>query len=249
MKSTFIFLITFINVFTSSPKLSEAVKSEQLSYTIYIKAGFIWIAIGDMKMITTEDVHNTSIHLTAKTYKKWRHIHELEIDIKSVMDNETGLSSSYVRHSIENGITIKDSIEFDQSNLQAHEVIKESDQEANSYSIPLENNVVDILTSFHSMRQSIAKGKVDDKLLQYILFYNRLEYDFGFTYVREEHKKIRKIGKRDCSLITANAIKGRYFEKKNKLKIWIGNDAQALPYMFESPLKLGKIKVVIRKEN
>jgi len=218
---------------------------EELNYTIYFKTGFIWIAVGEMNIITETNIQHTTIHLSAKTFKKWKHIHEFDLDIKSVMDNETGLSTSYLRHSIENGMTIKDSITFDQANLNVIEVIKENDNESKRYSVPIKNQVVDILTSFHSMRLDISKDK-RNQALQYMLFYNRLEYEFGFTFIKKENKKIRKLGRRDCLLMTTNAIRGRFFDQNNKLKIWMGIDESSIPYMFESPFKIGKIKIVLK---
>lgn len=249
MKNILIFLFILSSIIATKAQANPPIQTEELNYTIYIKAGFIWIAIGEMNITTTEDPKNTSIHLSAKSFKKWRHLHELQVDIKSVLSNDTGLSTSYVRHSIENGIMIKDSIEFDQANLNALEIITENNDESKTYSVALKNNVVDILTSFHSMRSEFGKKNNNEKLMQYALFYNRLQYDFGFTFQKRENKKIKKIGKRNCALITAQAITGRFFKNENKLKIWLSDDEQSKPLMFESPLKLGKIRIVINNES
>ena len=247
MKYFIIFIIAHISVLNSAQSLDHLIDSEELSYTIYFKTGFIWVAIGEMNMNTSIDEDLTTIRLTAKTFKKWRSLQEVEFDIKAVYNNVTGFSESYLRRSIENEFYIKDSIEFDQTNLNAIEVIEETGKEPMEYSIQLKDNVVDILSSLNLLRSQINNAELDTQFKSN-LFYSRYEYDFAYTVEKIAVQKIRKIGKLDCVVLNTKTIGGRFFNDKSKLQIWMSTDKRSIPYMFETPFKFGKIRAVINQK-
>lgn len=247
MKFTLILLATYLSVINICSHSNQEIQSENLNYTIYFKTGFIWVPVGEMNMRTSKNDDQTTVFLSAKTFKKWKRFKDVELDIKAVYNHEAGYSESYLRESIENGIYIKDSIQFDQANLNVIEVIEESGKEPKEYSIALENKVVDILSSFNLVRSQITEYNLQKKI-DFNLFYSRHIYDFAYTLEKRETKKIRKIGPRDCILLSTNSIDGRFFSKNSKLKIWMSaNTDQSIPYMFETPYKFGKIRIVFNK--
>ncbi len=246
MKVALIVIFSCIGIISYTQNVEPQLATEHLNYTIYFKAGFIWVAIGEMSLNTSVYNERTHIQLKAKTFKKWKSLHEVEFDINAVYNNQSGFSESYLRRSIENGIYIKDSIEFDQTNLHVKEIVEESGETRKEYSIPLKHNAVDILTSLQLLRSQLNGINVNEQLATN-LFYSKYEYDFLYTVESIELKKIKKIGKRECMLISTNSIGGRFFSGKSKLQMWMSTDELAIPYMFETPFKFGKIRVVINK--
>lgn len=73
-------------------------------------------------------------------------------------------------------------------------------------------------------------------------------YELNLEYQGKSPKtEVNGLGTFNALKISPTVIKGRVFDKNERMKIWISDDKVKLPLIIESPLAVGKIKVILQE--
>jgi hypothetical protein len=60
-------------------------------------------------------------------------------------------------------------------------------------------------------------------------------------------QKVKKLGKFDVLRFSPELITGNLFDEGDEANIYVTNDENKLPVLIESPLSVGKVKVVLKE--
>ena len=106
----------------------------------------------------------------------------------------------------------------------------------------------DILSVIYSLR-NIDKSRLT--LGEEIPFNMMLDddiYPLSMEYLgQDKSKKVKNLGNYSTIKFSPSVIKGRVFDKNERMNVWISDDNNNLPVIIESPLAVGKIKVILQK--
>ena len=241
--------ITF-QTFAQAPMMNRTlgpIENEVLEYNVYLKTGIFYFSLGEVVFTTTMESGLYKLNVSASTYPRWSRFYEFDSDFSSRLDSTNSYPLEFIRHSLEKGNSVFDSIRFDQKNLSAEEFVSNNDGELFTYDLKLGGRIHDMVSLFYRLRfidyLSMSVGE-QEKLK---LLHNRHEYDMSVSYLDHESKKIKKGGKYDAYKIEINAIKGLHFEGNQVMSMWITRDSKRIPVSFETPLKLGSLKIVLKE--
>ena len=67
-------------------------------------------------------------------------------------------------------------------------------------------------------------------------------YDLYYRYLGKEKKKIQGLGQFRTMKFAARLIAGEVFSGKEEMIIWITDDGNKIPLIFESPVIIGKVQ-------
>ncbi len=225
---------------------SPVIVNEKLSYDIYMKVGFIWIPIGESIFIVKESDDYFNAEMTARTFDGWSPLYKVNGVFRSHLSKADGLSQHYLRWTNENGETSYDSILFDQSNLICKEFLGPNPQKQVVYDLELDHCVQDMISTFYYIRTPLYENMIPGDQLPLHLFYNKYQYNIDMQFKGEEIKKIKSLGDQNCFRLEAQSIKGKHVDKSALMTCWISNDEKRIPIVFESPMKFGELRIILK---
>jgi len=243
-------LFLSLQTYAQAPMLSRAlgpIENEVLEYNVYLKTGIFYFSLGEVIFSTTMESGHYNLNVSASTYPRWSRFYEFDSDFSSRLDSTDSYPLEFIRHSLEKGNTVFDSIRFDQQNLSAEEFVSNNDGELFTYDLKLGGRIHDMVSLFYRLRFIDYLGMLPGEQEKLKLLHNRHEYDMSISYLDHESKKIKKGGKYDAYKIQINAIKGLHFEGNQVMSMWITRDSNRIPVSFETPLKLGSLKIVLKE--
>jgi len=245
-----VFSVDSFHLAAQAPKFTRElgpIENEVLEYNVYLKTGFFYFSLGEVVFTTTKEGVHYNLNVSASTYPRWKRFYEFDSEFSSLLDTTNSYPLEFIRHSVEKGNTVFDSIRFDQRSLSAEEFVSNNDGELHTYDLKLGGQIYDMVSLFYSLRfidyLSMDRGEKE----KVKLLHNRREYDMAVHYLDQESKKIKKGGKYDSYKIEINAIKGLHFEGNQVMSMWITRDDNRVPVSFETPLTLGSLKIVLKE--
>jgi Protein of unknown function (DUF3108) len=163
---------------------------------------------------------------------------------QSWIDTSSFLPQQFYMNKNEGNYKTKDRYVFDHQ----HDVVKtyelDEDQEKQQFKVP--NNVQDVVSFCYLMRNmNFNKMKVGDQVSMKAFFDGEV-YDISVKYRGQESVKT-KFGRIQAIRLAPLLPKTNFFEDEDPLKIWISNDANRIPLRVEVALKIGTLKMDIRK--
>jgi len=248
-----IILMSFLTLLSANSYETESLSEdvgptagEVLRYNVYLKTGIFYFSLGEAVFSTTKNEEFFELKVEASTYRRWKRIHEFDSEFTSTLDSQSRYPQCFVRNSVEKGNTVFDSISFDQERATAEEFVSNNDGEIFNYNLQLSDKVYDMVSLFHGVRY-LAYPEMDNGDTEKMkLLHNRREYDIRINYEGMEEKKVKKGGKYQSYRIAINAIKGLHFEGNQIMTMWIAEDDQRFPVAFETPLKLGSLRIALK---
>lgn len=221
--------------------------NEELHYNVYYKTGPLWFSLGEVKFVTSSKEGQLELRVSAHTFPRWRRFHEFHSEFVSILDVSGHLPETYVRRSVEKGKEVFDSIAFDQKNLKAKEWVSNDGGEMFNYELDLSQPAYDMISLYYRFRSMDFDHTKEDKEQKLRLLYNRREYDILIRYKGKENKKIKKGGKHGSHLLKINAINGLHFKGDQVMSMWISDEDTKIPLTFETPLKFGSLRIVLKE--
>ncbi|MEZ4908148.1 MAG: DUF3108 domain-containing protein [Saprospiraceae bacterium] len=205
---------------------------------------------GRICSIRSKKEKKDNYHLSAigKTYSSYNWVFSVDDYFYSDIDKYT-LIPKYAKRNINEGnYKILNEINFNQKSGSAKSYVKENDKDPRYSNFNFDNCMFDLLSLIYKLRNiEVDKMKKGDELNFQIILDSEL-YDLNFEYMgKSPSTKVNNLGVFNTFIISPSVIKGRVFDKSERMKIWISDDKAKLPLIIESPLAVGKIKVILEE--
>lgn len=221
---------------------------EKLTYKIYYNWGILWLAAGEVTFEVLESGDNYLYKAVGKSYPSYSWIFEVEDYFYSYVDKATLLPSRAKRDINEDDYIIHNDIEFDQNNKLAVSRVEVNDEDPKVIEKEFDSCMFDILSVIYSLRNIDRSDLKTGDLIPFNMMMDDETYSLKLEYIGDVGtKKVKKLGSFKAIKISPAVIKGRVFAKDERMQVWISNDKSNVPLIIESPLAVGKIKVVLEK--
>lgn len=220
---------------------------EKLTYTIYYNWGLLWLAAGEATFSIKENVNNYLYAAIGKSYSSYNWFFKVDDYFYSYVDKKTLLPYRAKRDINEGGYIIHNDIKFYQNEKKAISTVKVNDKEPKLVEKKFDSCMFDILSIIYALR-NLDKNEINiGDNIPFSMMLDDDVYPLKLEYLKDTHKKkVKKLGKFNSFMISPSIIKGRVFSQDERMKVWISDDENKIPLVIESPLAIGKIKVVLK---
>lgn len=222
---------------------------EKLKYKIFYNWGLLWLAAGEVTFNVDDDDSNNYLYTAVgKSYKSYNWIFEVDDFFYSYVDKNTLLPNRAMRDINEDGYIIHNDIEFDQDEKNAVSTVIVNDKDPKIVEKDYDYCMYDILSVIYSLR-NVDKSRLNiGDQIPFTMMLDDEVYPLSMEYIGKVGKtKVKNLGNFNAVKISPSVIKGRVFAKDERMKVWISDDKNNVPLIIESPLAVGKIKVILQE--
>ena len=220
---------------------------EVLTYKIYYNWGILWLAAGEVKFQVQETENNYLYKAVGKSYQSYSWIFEVDDHFYSYVDKQTLLPVRAKRDIDEDGYIIHNDIRFDQDNKTASSTLIVNDKEPKLIEKEYDSCMFDLLSVIYSLRNIDKSNLSTGDLIPFDMMLDDEVYNMKMEYIGDVGAtKVKNLGDFNAIKITPSLIKGRVFDKNERMQVWISNDKNNVPLIIQSPLAVGKIKVILQ---
>jgi len=226
------------------------VPGEKLTYVIYYNWGFIWVSAGEVTFTVNEIDSGYHLHSSGSSYPSYEWFFKIKNSYDSYVDSETFLPYRSIRNIREGGYRKYEEVVYDRTNQKA--ITRRAETKADSLKTTvadIEPCVQDLLSVIYYARSSPWSDEFPPEYeIPVDLFFGKRQYNLALTYKeRLPKEKIKKLGKFDVLRFSPELIKGDLFDEGDEANIYVTNDKNKLPVYIESPLSVGKVKVILKE--
>ncbi len=218
------------------------VHGESLTYVVNYTWGAIDTDVGEA--VTNLKYEDGMFHsvITGQTYKFYDIIFKVREFFESKFYEDPIRPHYFYRNTQEGKYRIKNTFHFNDQTNEIHSTIQKYDRTPVDTLLPGTGNTYDIPSLFYKVRcvdfDSVAIGEkqpisfaIDDDI-----------YNFWYIYMGKEVKKIKGLGTFNTLKFAVRLVAGSVFTGKDDMYIWVTDDENKVPLLFESPIIVGRVR-------
>ena len=254
MKTTkIISLIILILVSTSLTKGQESNFSfkvgEKSQYDLYYNWGFIWINAATVDFTVKEKrLRNTPVYelqMASKTKSSFKAFN-IRDTLKSYVNKKTLNPYLFIQLNYEDKYYSKNKFNYFSNNDKWGVYVEKERKRGTRYdTIVSETRFFDIITTLYRFRNINPKNLVVNQKIPMPMVFDDGVYDLYLRYVGKEKIELKNGKTYNCLKLKPLLAEGKMFEQGEGMTIWVSDDANLIPVMVESKLKVGSIKAVL----
>jgi hypothetical protein len=220
---------------------------EQLDYKAYYHLGFLWIpaATIQLSVLPNEDNRLLTLQATGKSYKRYDAFFKVRERYVSTVDKQTLSPLLATREAVEGSYQVNDRTTFhlDSGMIDYHIIRNSGDNSIGQEQI--KGSCFDILTAAYYFRTyDFSKMHVGN---QYVIntFTDGKVYPITIQYLGNEMCADRNKTEYNCAKFEISTIKGKVFNGKDKILMWVTNDSAKIPIRATSKILVGEVDVIL----
>ena len=215
---------------------------ESLTYVVTYRWAAINTEVGEA--VTNLSYSDGMFHsiITGKTYKFYDIIFKVREHFESKFYEDPIRPHYFYRNTLEGKYRIKNTFHFEKDTNLIRATIQKYDRPPVDSLLTGSGNTMDIPSLFYKVRtidfDSIPVGEqqpisfaIDDDV-----------YNFYYIYKGKEVKKVKGLGTFNTLKFAVRLVAGSVFTGKDEMTVWVTDDQNKVPVMFESPIIVGKVQ-------
>lgn len=214
---------------------------ETLTYILNYTWGGVNTDVGEgvVDLKYNAGVYNAIVK--GRTYKFYDLFFRVREHFESHFLEQTLRPITFYRKTEEGKYRMVNNYKFDNETYQIHATTRKYDNPQKDTILPGKSYTYDLVTLYYVCRTfDFSTVPVDEK--QPISFaIDRNIYDLYFIYKGTEVKKVPGIGTFNALKFAVRLVAGEVFTGKDELTIWITDDKNKIPLLFESKVLVGKV--------
>ncbi|MBK8701635.1 MAG: DUF3108 domain-containing protein [Saprospiraceae bacterium] len=223
---------------------------EKLVYKAYYNWKFIWIPAGEAEFYIKENRFDYEIRVLGKTYESYDNFFRVRDYFYSKIEKKTLYPKSFVRHIEEGDYRKFDSISFDQVNRTAVSFNGKTRASATPKKVNFDECMHDLLSVLYFMRNINVDSYKKGEYIPTKVFFDNETFPIKVKYDGKDAKKsIKELGTFKTIRVIPDLVVGNVFKDGDKMKVWVSDDANKLPLLIESPLKIGSAKAILKSHS
>ena len=218
------------------------VEGESLTYVVNYKWGAINTDVGEA--VTSLAFADGMFHsvITGKTYKFYDIIFKVREHFESKFYANPIKPHYFYRNTHEGKYRIKNTFHFQKDTNLINATIQKYDRVPVDTLLVGTGDTYDIPALFYKVR-TIDFDSVELGVKQPISFaIDDDVYNFYYIFIGKEVKKIKGLGTFNTLKFSVRLIAGSVFTGKDEMTIWVTDDENKVPLLFESPILVGKVQ-------
>ncbi len=220
---------------------------ERLVYKAYYNWKFVWIPAGEAVFDVIENKNDYEIKVVGKTYESYDYFFKVRDYFYSRIDKKTLYPKSFVRIIEEGDYRKFDSISFDQARQKAYSFNGKTRATAKMQQVNFNACMHDLLSVLYYLRNVNVDQYKKGSYIPTQVFFDNETFPIKVRYEgKEAQKEIKELGTYHTIKVIPDLVVGNVFKDGDKMKIWVSDDANKLPLLIESPLKIGSAKAVLK---
>lgn len=226
------------------------VAGERLVYKAYYNWKFVWIPAGEAVFDVIENKNDFEIRVVGKTYESYDYFFKVRDYFYSRIDKKTLYPKNFVRIIEEGDYRKFDSISFDQAKRKAYSYNGKTRATAKFQQANFDECMHDLLSVLYYLRNVNVDQYKKGSYIPTQVYFDNEKYPIKVRYEgREQKKEIKELGTYNTVKVIPDLVVGNVFKDGDKMKIWVSDDANKVPLLIESPLKIGSAKAVLKSYN
>ena len=218
------------------------IDGESLTYVVTYKWAAINTDVGEA--VTNLSYSDGMFHsvITGKTYKFYDIIFKVREHFESKFYEDPIRPHYFYRSTLEGKYRIKNTFHFEKDTNLIRATIQKYDRAPVDSLLIGSGNTMDIPSLFYKVRtfdfENIPMGEkqpisfaIDDDV-----------YNFYYVYLGKEEKKIKGLGTFNTLKFAVRLVAGSVFTGKEDMTVWVTDDGNKVPLLFESPIIVGKVQ-------
>ncbi len=223
---------------------------ERLTVVAGYKWGLINADVGEATMSIEEemfrDTHYYSVRAYATTYKMWDRFFVVRDVYESHFDFRTLRPIYFHRNVNEGGYKILGTMYFnDDYTIKSSTVRNEKSRKDTVLSG--RSCTYDLISLFYSSRSLDFTNLLSGKTYPFSFAIDDEIYNLSYSFIAREEIKISGLGTFRALHFTAQLVIGDVFSGESDMDIWITDDANRMPLMVKTALRVGTVSVRLSK--
>lgn len=222
---------------------------EKSSYSVYFNLGFIWINAADVEFEAKDGTYNGNsayeFRMTAATAKSLS-ILDFKDTISTYADKNT-LSPYFMREAaFEPKYYAINNYTFLNESANRQIIIDKEREKGNSQEVfDVEKPYYDLLSTLYRLRSVDINSLIVGHEISMPMVFSDGAYDLSVIYAGKEQIKLKNGKVYNCIKITPSLAEGKFFDKGEKMTIWLSDDENRIPLMIETKMKVGWVKAML----
>ena len=243
MKSYFLLIVAILSsafLLNAQDNAHPFKSGEKLDFILNYTWGGVITDVGSATCVMTTSGENYNVLITGKTYKFYDMFFKVRERFESTFTT-TLRPVKFNREAAEGKYRMKNTLTFKSDNSISSRTQKYDRTPVDTVLFGTANTM-DLITLFYKSRsQSYSESAIGKKMpLEFVI--DKEIYKLYFIYQGKENKKIPGLGTYRTMKFTAKVVAGNIFDGKEDMTIWVTDDKNKIPLMFESPILVGKVQ-------
>lgn len=239
--ASFLYFVVGAGLFAQEPQVPY-VDGESLTYVVKYKWGAVDTDVGEA--VTNLSYSDGMFHsvITGKTYRFYDMIFRVREHFESKFYGSPLKPHYFYRDTQEGKYRMRNTFHFNNADSTISARIQKYERIPKDTVLHTNGNTYDIPSLFYKVRcvdfDSVAIGVrqpisfvIDDDI-----------YNFHFVLLGREIKKIKGLGTFNTLKFAVKLVGGSVFTGKDDMLIWVTDDGNKVPLLFESPIIVGKVQ-------
>ncbi len=222
---------------------------ESLTYVLNYKWGSVDTDVGEA--ITSLSYHNGIFHsvIRGKTYKFYDLFFRVREHFESKFYEYPIRPHYFYRDSQEGKYRMRNTFYFNNSDYKIKARIQKYENPAKDTILSASVHTYDLVSLFYRVR-NINFDSIPMGMAQPISFaIDDDVYNFYYIYIGKEIKKVKGLGVFRTLKFSVKLVAGSVFTGKEDMTIWVTDDGNKIPLLFESPVIVGRVSGRLTKWN
>ena len=214
---------------------------ERLDFIMNYTWGNVITDVGSATCTTTYADGKYNVLLTGKTYKFFDTFFKVRERFETRFYEDSFRPLRFHREAAEGRYRMNNTLTFN-SNYTISSRTQKKDRDPKDTLLKGSVNTMDLLTMFFKYRtMDFPESSIGAKKpLEFVI--DKEIYNLYFIYLGKEKKKIPGMGTFNTMKFAAKVVAGNVFDGKEDLLIWVTDDMNKIPVLFESPVIVGKVQ-------
>lgn len=214
---------------------------ESLTYAMNYKWGSVDTDVGEA--VTLLSYQNGLFHsvIKGKTYRFYDMFFKVREHFESKFTDYPIRPSFFYRDSQEGKYRMRNTFYFDEPGYKIRAIIQKYENTPKDTVLDGSVHTYDLVSLFYKVRNinfdSIPVGS--QQPISFVIDKN--VYNFYYIYKGKEVKKIKGLGTFKTLRFSVKLVAGSVFTGKEEMSIWVTDDGNKIPLLFESPVIVGTV--------
>ena len=217
---------------------------EKLTYVL----GYTWgvidtdVAQATLSLEKRTDESGTWFYakLLGNTYKFFDMFFKVRYDFSSKFNTTNGRPLYFSRDIIEGKYTKKNYLRFQPDNSILSTVQRRSNPSRDTL-LQGRECTFDLLSLIYFSRNIDITGIAPGTELPISFVIDEMTYNISYRYIGPEVKKIPRMGRFKTLKFAVKVVAGDVFKGNEELMLWVTDDKNRIPLLFETPISAGKV--------
>ncbi len=219
---------------------------EKVTYKVYYNWKFIWIPAGEVVFEVFENDSMYEFRSTGYSYPAYDSFFKVRDNYYSQVTKADFSPVTFRRDILEGHYERFDSISFDHDNKILTEYFGLSRDRCRKVQLAFEECVHDMLSIVYYFRNLPDDMMQEGRILPVHVAFDMELFHLDVAFKGSAKKKIKGLGQTMVWHIQPELVSGYVFTEGSLMDIWVSADKNKLPLLVESPLRVGKIRAILK---